>query len=57
MKREMPGQTRHDNLRKNECRFLLKKRHFFKNSLEKVYSNAQKWVEKVHSGVLGGGAT
>jgi hypothetical protein len=36
---------------------FVKKRHFFKNSLEKVYSNAQKWVEKVHSGVLGGGAS
>lgn len=53
----MPGQARHGNLRKNECRFLLKNATFFKNFLEKVYSNAQKWVEKVHSGVLGGGAT
>ena len=57
MKKEMPGQARHDNSHKHEWRFSPENAHFFKNSFEKVYSNAQKWVEKAHSGVLGGGAT
>lgn len=53
----MSGQARHDNSHKHEWRFSPENAHFFKNSLEKVHSNAQKWVEKVHSGVLGGGAS